>query len=106
MKKENWILELDSEELDFCAKKTLTTMNMHEISYCDVKAEFLEKNEKDYCLKFGIDPTVDMQIHLELHNFMRVEDYFHDDSTLRKRYKRGEKDANPYMESTVECIQD
>jgi len=97
-------MELDSPELSLSAKRLIITMKRKEESFCDILAEFLEKNEKEYCEKYGIDYKKDLKIHVILHNFLRVEDYYHDSSTLRKIFKHGKKDSNPYMESTVECI--
>lgn len=101
--KENWMVAIDSDELPFGMKRIALSMKRGEKCFADIKAGFLERNEKLFCEKFGVDIKKDARVHMELHNFMRVEDYFHDDSTLRKVYKRGNKDTNPYMESTIEC---
>ena len=102
--KENWMLAIDSEEFPFGMKRIALSMKKGEKCFADIQAGFLERNEKVFCEAFKIDFKKDARVHMTMYNFMRVEDYFHDDSTLRKVYKRGKKDSNPYMESTVECL--
>jgi hypothetical protein len=102
-KVENLMTPIDSDELTFGMKRIALSMKRGEQCFADVQAGFLERNEKLFCEKVGVDYKHDVRVYMELHNFMRVEDYFHDDSTLRKMYKRGKNNSNPYIESTVEC---
>lgn len=101
--KKNWMVAIDSDEMTFGMKRIALSMKREEECFADIQAGFLERNEKDYCEKTGMDFKKNARVFMTLHNYMRVEDYFHDDSTLRKVYKRGNKNSNPYMESTVEC---
>jgi len=78
-------------------------MKRHEKCSCEVKKEFMAKYDKEYYAKLGVDLDQDFIILMELHHFLRVEDYYHDDSTLRRKLRRGGEGTNPYIESTVEC---
>jgi len=102
-KVENSLVSIDSDELTFGMKRIALSMKRGEQCFADIQAGFLERNEKFFCERIGMDYKQNGRVYMELHNFMRVEDYFHDDSTLRKVYKKGKRDSNPYMESTVEC---
>jgi hypothetical protein len=84
-------------------KKLLKSLKVGERSLCDVKKEFIAKNDKAFCDQAGVSLEADLQVLMELHEFVRADDYYHDKTTKKKQLKSGKMGTRPAFDSTVEC---
>lgn len=81
----------------------LKSMRVNELSTCLVKKEHVAKNDKVMSAKPGFNAEQDVEVQMELHEFISVEDYYNDKSTTKKILRSGKVDTKPRFESTVEC---
>ena len=84
-------------------KKLLKSLKVGEKSLCDIKKDYLLKNDKGFCDKAGISLESDLQVQMELHEFVRVDDFYHDKTTTKKQLRSGKIGTHPSFDSAVEC---